>query len=168
MGTGTYLQGDLYMYTHMQTWTPMDILVRPNSSHDPAGRGAYRLPHSHPQCSRTPPGLGGRTPSWNSPCRSIPAGPGWPEDPAPPLPTGLEGEIHPRELHQGLGGEDGGDGKAPAPSVNKAAGYTPCSGCRGQTAEQQDQLTWGRSRSPLPVLWCCMGQGNVQWGAPAS
>lgn len=157
-----------HTYTHMQTWTPMDILVCPNSSHDPAGIGTYRLPYSHPHCSCTPPGLGGRTPPGTARAGESQLAQAGPRTRAPSLPTGLEGEIHPRELHQGLSGEDGGDGKAPAPSANKAAGFTPCSGCGEQTAEQQGQLTWGRSRSPLPMLWCFLGRGNAQWGAPAS
>lgn len=160
VGTGTYLQADLHtqhthMYTHMQTWTPMDILVCPNSSHDPAGVGTYRPPTPTPTAP-APHRAWGQNSSWNSPQGVLLAQAG----PRPELPLSPQ-DWKEKYIHENYTKALAGkmvEMVRPQHPQNKAADLHPAA-LRGTDAEQQGQLTWGGAGAPFLCSGAAWGEG---------
>lgn len=146
-----------HVYTHMQTPLPAGTLVGPSAHMTQWHRHIPAPPLAPP-----PGGLRGRTPSWSSACGRMRGEPelaqAGPSTPPLPLPTGLEGEVHPRELHQGPGREDGGDGKDWRPLGNKAAGSGTC--CREGDRQQRNKAGWpGRGEGTFLCSGTAWGEG---------
>lgn len=147
----------------MQTPAPVGTLLRPNNTTHPVGTEATRLLQACRPSLTLCVAWGEEAPlgaSHGVEQGVSPAGPGqFPgPHPASPLPTGLEGEVHPRELHQGPGGEAGGDGEDWAPPGMK---LWICA--RHPEDRGMKRADLGEAAGPPPVLRRGRGQ---RWPRP--
>ena len=163
----TCMQTCTHMHTHVGTREDTSSCrhtVCPDHTPAPGGHGAYPLPQA---CTHSPAlqgawegdepplgashGVGQRvSPSWPGPGLRTPT------DSPPPTP-GLEGEVHPRELHQGPGREAGRDGKDRVPLGTKVLIHT-LHLLRGVEGRGRQLAAPGEKGRHLSVLWKHLGK----------